>query len=190
MATEPDTALTKSVDTDKSPGRTPLRVWLLVLVLGGLAFYAGYMALHQRQLHADSEMLRKALASDKDRLEASVASLKDEIKKSKAAGASSMAAAEKFRTEAQAASDKIRALGSKVAEALAKAKESAEQQLNAQSVLKSAEEAKAKLMNENDSLRNQIAEAQKKLDAAVSDLAGEPPAPTSSPSPLPEPTYP
>jgi hypothetical protein len=45
-------------------------------------------------------------------------------------------------------------------------------------------------MNENDSLKNQIAEAQKKLDAAVSDLAGEPPAPTSSPSPLPEPTYP
>jgi hypothetical protein len=39
-------------------------------------------------------------------------------------------------------------------------------------------------------LKNQIAEAQKKLDAAVSDLAGTPPPSTSSPSPLPEPTYP
>ena len=190
MATEPDTALTKSESTGKRPGRTPLGVWLLVLVLGGLAFYAGYMALHHRQLHADSEMVRKALASDKDRLEASVASLKDEVKKSKQASASAAASAERLRAEAKAASAQISELGSKVAAALAKAKESAERNLNAQSVLKAVEEAKAKIMSENDSLKSQIAEAQKKLDAAVSDLTGAPPASTSTPSPLPERTYP
>jgi chromosome segregation ATPase len=190
MATEPDTALTKSEGAGKSPGRTPLGVWLLVLVLGGLAFYAGYMALHHRQLHADSEMVRKALASENDRLEASVVSLKEKLKTSKEAHAFSKASAEASRADAQAASAKIGELESTVAKALAGAKESAEKNLNAQSALKAAEEAKAKLMSENSSLKSQIAEAQKKLDAAVSDLTGAPPASTSSPSPLPEPSYP
>ncbi len=190
MATEPDTALTKSGGAEKSKGRTPLGIWLFVLVLAGLAAYGGYMALHHKQLHADSEMVRKALASDKDRLEARVASLKEKLETSKEANALSKASAEASQADAQAASAKISELESTLAKALAGAKESAEKNLNAQSVLKAAEEAKAKLMNENDSLKNQIAEAQKKLDAAVSDLAGAPPAPTSSPSPLPEPTYP
>lgn len=190
MATEPDTALTKSESTGKSPGRTPLGVWLLVLVLGGLAFYAGYMALHHRQLHADSEMVRKALASDKDRLEASVASLKEEIKKSKKANASSQAVAEKFRAKVLGTTTKLNELEAGFAKAVASAKERAKKILSLQSALKAAEEAKANIMSENDSLKSQIAEAQKKLDAAVSDLTGAPPASTSTPSPLPERTYP
>ncbi len=66
------------------------------------------------------------------------------------------------------------------------AKESVKKHADAQSALKAAEEAKAALMSENESLKSQIAEAQKKLDAAVSDLTGAPPAV----SPLPEPSYP
>jgi len=197
MAKEPDTALTKSESTGKSPGGTPKRVWLLVLALAGLAAYAGYTVLQQRHQHADSEMVRKALASENTRLEASVLSLKDELKKSKEANASLEATVAQSRADANAASakiidleSKVGVLGSKVAEALANAKESAEKHLNAQLAFEAAEEAKAKLMNENDSLKNQIAEAQKKLDAAVSDLAGTPPESTSAPSPLPEPTYP
>ncbi len=204
MATEPDTALTKSEGTTKAPGRTPLGVWLLVLVLAGLAVYAGYMALHHRQLHADSEMVRKALASDKERLEASVASLKNELKKSKDAHASSEATAKKSRADAEAASarvgeleSKIGTLQSKVADAVSSAEESAKKHLNAQSALKAAEEAKAALRSENDTLKNQISEAQKKLDAAVADLTRvqkeiqeATPGPTPPVSPLPEPSYP
>lgn len=192
MATEPDTALTKSEGTGKSPGGTPAGVWLLVLVLAGLAFYAGYMALHHRQLHADSEMVRKALASDKDRLEASVASLKEEIKKSKKANASSQAVAEKFRAKVLGATTKLNQLEAGIAEAVASAKEREKKILSLQSALKAAEEAKAKIMSENESLKGQIAEAQIKLDAAVSDLTGASQKGEETPalSPLPEPSYP
>jgi chromosome segregation ATPase len=201
MATEQDTALTKSGGAEKSTSRTPLGVWLFVLVLAGLAAYGGYTALHHRQLHADSEMVRKALASDKDRLEASVLSLKDEIKKLKDASSSSEASADQSRADAQAAAAKISeleneisTLKSKVADAVASARESVTKLLNSESALKAAKEVSARFMSENDSLKNQISEAQKKLDAAVSDLTGTPQesqgATTEPLSPLPEPTYP
>jgi chromosome segregation ATPase len=200
MAKEPDTALTKSESTGTSPAGTPKRVWLLVLALAGLAAYAGYTVLQQRHQHADSEMVRKALASENTRLEASVLTLKDELKKSKEANASLEATVGQSRADAHAASaklidleSKVGVLGSKVAEALTKAKESAEKHLNAQLGFEAAEEAKAKLMSENSSLKNQINEAQKKLDAAVSDLTGiaqKSQDATPPLSPLPEPSYP
>ncbi len=201
MATEPDTALTKSGGAEKSTSRTPLVVWLFVLVLAGLAAYGGYTALHHRQLHADSEMVRKALASEKDRLEASVLSLKNEIKKLKDASSYSEASAEQSRADAQAAAatiseleNEISTLKSKVADAVGSARESATKLLNSESALKAAKEASATLMNENDSLKSQINEAQKKLDAAVSELTGKPQmsqdAPPEPLSPLPAPSYP
>lgn len=201
MATEQETALTKSGGSEKSPSRTPLGVWLFVLVLAGLAAYGGYTALHHRQLHADSEMVRKALASDKQRLETSVVSLKDEIKKLKDTSSSSEASAEQSRADAQAAAAKISelenaisTLKSKVADAVTNARESVTKLLNSETALKAAKEASARLMSENESLKNQINEAQKKLDAAVSDLTGTPPksqgATTGPLSPLPAPSYP
>lgn len=192
MATEPDTALTKSEGAQKSSGGTPPGIWLLVVVLAGLAVYAGYMAFHQRQLHADSEMVRKALASDKERLET-------ELKKSKEGHAAAKALTEESRAATEAASakvseleTKISTLESKLAEALAGAQENAKKLADAQTALDAARETNAALVSENESLKNQIAEAQKKLDAAVSELTGASKEGEETPalSPLPEPSYP
>jgi chromosome segregation ATPase len=191
MATTPGNALTTGPSFD-GRGRVPLWVWLLVLALGALAVYGGYIAVANYQLYYDAETARQALARDKDRLEANVADLKRQAENADKARTAAENALKQSHADTKTASDQVDDLQGQLGAAQGKIKTMEDAVAAAESKAKQATEAKAALEKEVDSLKSRLSEIQIKLDKALSDLAaaqrqGQTPPATPAPAPAEQP---
>lgn len=171
METQLDTALTGSDPAVSNPGPTPFWVWILVLVLGALAVLGGYTALSKNQLYLDSETARQALASDKDRLVANVSSLKQQLEQANTLKEQTDAALKQSRADTAAASTQISDLQGQVSDLQAKVKTLESGLAAAEDNAKQVTSAKDVLALYVENLKSRLDETQKKLDAALAELA-------------------
>lgn len=178
-----------------TPGPTPAWVWLLMVVLIGITVYSGYTALSKNVKLADAQTARDGLEGDKSRLEANVADLTTQLEAAKQTADQSTNALKQSRADTEAANGQISDLQAQVgdlddkASALEKqvsdlqAKAAAADKLQAQvDKLKSdltaanaradaAEKSAATQKAQVESLKAAQTQTQKKLEAALNDLA-------------------
>ena len=181
METDLESAAWKGESTGRSTA-TPLWIWLVVLGLGALAIYAGFEALGRDQLYQEAEKARAALARDKDHLQANATDLNRQLDDASKRNDATEAALKQSRADTAAASGQIADLQAQVTKLQS-------QVTDLQGVAAAAEantkQATAPLQKEVDGLKAELAEKQKKLEAALADLAAaqqqgaKPPAPTS-----------
>jgi len=166
---------------------TPIWVWLIVLALGALAIYAGYEALGRNQLYQRAEGARAALASDKDRLQANAIDLNRQIDDANKRIEATEAALKQSRADTGAASAQIGDLQAQVTKLQGQVTDlQSKAQGAAAEADASAKQATAALQKEVDSLKAELAETQKKLTAALADLANaKQPGPTTPATPAP-----
>jgi chromosome segregation ATPase len=185
MTTQFDPDLMAPGSHDGNPGPVPPWVWLLVLALGALAGYSGYTALSKHQLYLEGETTRQELAQQRDRLQADVADLKQQLEQANRMKEDVDTALKQSRANTDAASAQIGDLQGQIGDLQQRAG-------SLEAAVKAAEErasqattAKDGVDREMAGLKSQLAEVQKKLDAALADLAKE--RKQVSPTPVPAP---
>ncbi len=181
METDLESAAWKGESTGRSSA-TPLWIWLVVLGLGALAIYAGFEALGRDQLYQEAEKARAALARDKDHLQANATDLNRQLDDANKRNDATEAALKQSRADTAAASGQIADLQAQVTKLQGQV---TDLQGVAAAAEANAKQATAPLQKEVDGLKAELAEKQKKLEAALADLATaqqqspKPPAPTS-----------
>ena len=187
METDLESAAWKGEPTGNT---TPLWIWLVVLALGAIAIYASYEALDRNQLYQEAERARAALARDKDRLQANANDVNRQLDEANKRTEATEAALKQSRADTGAASGQINDLQGQVTKLQGQVTDLQGKAATAEGASASAD-AKAKqatvaLQAEVDSLKAELAETQKKLTAALADLAHAPQSPrppATTPSP-------
>jgi peptidoglycan hydrolase CwlO-like protein len=151
---------------------TPLWIWLVVLGLGTLAIYAGYEALGRNQLYQEAEAARATLARDKDRLQANAVDLNRQLDDANKRNEATEAALKQSRADTAAASGQISDLQGQVTKLQGQVTDLQSKADGAAAAADaSAKQATVSLQNEVESLKAELVETQKKLTAALADLA-------------------
>jgi peptidoglycan hydrolase CwlO-like protein len=186
METDLESAAWKGEPRGHANG-TPIWVWLIVLALGALAIYAGYEALGRNQLYQQAEGARAALARDKDRLQANATDLYRQLDDGNKRIEATEAALKQSRADTAAASTQIAGLQAQVTKLQGQVTDlQSKAQGAAAEADASAKQATVALQKEVDSLKAELAETQKKLTAALADLANtKQPGPTAPAAPAP-----
>lgn len=166
----------------------PLWVWLLVVALGAISAYAVYAAMSEHQLYLQGESVRVDLAQERDRLKANVADLGRQVEQANRSRSDVENALKQSRANTESASAQIGDLQGQVGQMREKTGDLERARSAAEASTKEAVSAKEALEREVTALKGQLAQTQKKLNAALADLTKE--RQQISPAPVPPPASP